>query len=93
MAAPLFRIKGEAIRQGQYAPHFALHLLFKDLNLALAEAGRARVSLPVTAAAREAFCGAMARGLGNRDIAALYLEAAQRAGLKPKEGAISEAPA
>lgn len=71
MAAPMYRTKGEAIANGNFASQFPVHLLFKDLSLALEAAGQVRVPLSQTAATRESFNGAMARGLENEDMAAV----------------------
>lgn len=71
LGAPLFRMKGEAILSGDFAKHFPLDLLFKDLDLVQDAAGRARVPLPQTAAVREATSAARAAGHGDEDMAAL----------------------
>ncbi len=70
-SCPLFRVKGAAIGQGDFSKNFPVDLLFKDLNLVLAEAGKLGVPLPMTAAAREAFSSARAMGLGDEDMAAV----------------------
>ncbi len=71
MAAPMFQVKGKAITEGNYAKQFPVSLVFKDLNLVLEAAGRLHIPLPQTAAARECFNGAMARGYGDEDMAAV----------------------
>jgi 3-hydroxyisobutyrate dehydrogenase-like beta-hydroxyacid dehydrogenase len=71
MAAPFYQLKGKAILDGDFTRQFPLHLLFKDLNLALEAARHRHVPLPQTAAVRECFSVAMARGYGDEDIAAV----------------------
>lgn len=71
VACPLFRVKGAAIGGGDFSKNFPVDLLFKDLNLVLAEAGKLGAPLPMTAAAREAFSAARAMGLGDEDMAAV----------------------
>ncbi len=71
MAAPMYQVKGKAIVEGNFVRQFPLHLMFKDLNLVLEAAGRLHIPLPQTAATRECFNGAMARGLRDEDMAAV----------------------
>jgi 3-hydroxyisobutyrate dehydrogenase-like beta-hydroxyacid dehydrogenase len=71
VACPMFSVKGAAIAAGNFEKNFPVELIFKDLNLALQAAGRAHVPMTVTAAAREAFCAAMARGLAGQDMCAV----------------------
>lgn len=56
---------------GDTSPGFTIDLAHKDLSLILGAANSARVSLPVAAAAREAFSGARARGYGSQDFSAM----------------------
>lgn len=71
MAAPMYQVKGKAIAERNFAKQFPVHLVFKDLNLVLEAAGRLHIPLPQTAAARECFNGAMARGYADEDMAAV----------------------
>ncbi len=71
VACPMFSVKGAAIAAGNFEKNFPVELIFKDLNLALQAAGREHVPLPLTAAAREAFSAAMARGFGEQDLCAV----------------------
>jgi 3-hydroxyisobutyrate dehydrogenase-like beta-hydroxyacid dehydrogenase len=71
MAAPMYQLKGKAIEAGNFASQFPVHLMFKDLNLVLDAAGNSHTPLPQTAATRECFNTAMARGLGSNDMAAV----------------------
>lgn len=71
MAAPLFQAKGEMIGRRDFGKQFPVDLLFKDLDLAQAEASAAGVYLPALAAVREATSAARVRGYGDQDMAAL----------------------
>ncbi len=71
MAAPMYQAKGKAIVDGDFTRQFPLHLMFKDLNLVLEAAGKLHIPLPQTAATRECFNSAMARGLRDEDMAAV----------------------
>lgn len=71
MAAPMYQVKGKAIIDGRFDKQFPVHLMFKDLNLVLEAGGALHVPLPQTAAARECFSSAMARGLRDEDMAAV----------------------
>lgn len=82
VTCPMFSAKGTAISSGNFEKNFPVELIFKDLNLALQAAGREHVPLPVTAAAREAFCAAMARGLGEQDMCAVIKVLEETTGLR-----------
>lgn len=69
-ASPYWEFKGKALASRDDAPHFSVDLMHKDLTLALAAAAGERLPLPGTAAIREVYQVARARGLGGRDIAA-----------------------
>jgi 3-hydroxyisobutyrate dehydrogenase-like beta-hydroxyacid dehydrogenase len=81
VASPMFSVKGAAIAAGNFEKNFPVELIFKDLNLALQAAGREYVPLPVTAAAREAFSAAMARGLAGQDMCAVIRVLEEMTGL------------
>ncbi|QIO23246.1 NAD(P)-dependent oxidoreductase [Haloarcula sp. JP-L23] len=68
---PLFAGKGAAIADDDFESRFPVDYQFKDLSLALARAGDIGVPLSQTAAAREAFSAARARGYGDEDMAAV----------------------
>ncbi|MFC7044373.1 NAD(P)-dependent oxidoreductase [Halobacteriaceae archaeon GCM10025711] len=87
VAAPLLTAKGEAIRDGDFAPQFPVDLLFKDLDLVLDAAGDAEVPLPATAATREAVNGARALGHGDEDMAAVVRFLEETAGVQVRDGA------
>jgi len=71
LGSPLFKIKGQAISEGNYTKNFPVDLIFKDLNLVLHEAGKVGTPLPLASATREAYSGTVGLGLGNEDMAAL----------------------
>lgn len=69
-SGPFVPGKLPVIESGCYEPaHFALHLMEKDLGLALAEV--AFGPLPVSGAAYAAYGGARAAGLGHLDVSAV----------------------
>jgi len=68
---PMFKLKGQNILRQDFAKAFPIDLLFKDLNLALEAGGKIGLPLMQTAAAREAFCGAIGLELGDLDMSAL----------------------
>jgi len=72
LSAPLFKVKGGVIREGDFTKQFPVDLVFKDLNLALEAAGRQGQALHATAAVRELFAAARGAGLGDEDLAAVY---------------------
>ncbi len=72
LAAPMYQVKGRAIRDEDYEKQFPVDLVFKDLNLALEAAGRQGQPLHTTAAVRELFSAAHGAGLGDEDLAAVY---------------------
>ncbi|XP_039845658.1 glyoxylate/succinic semialdehyde reductase 1-like isoform X1 [Panicum virgatum] len=55
IANPMFKLKGPAMLQGSYSPAFPLKHQQKDMRLALALGDENAVSMPVSAAANEAF--------------------------------------
>lgn len=71
MAAPMFQLKGKAIIENDFSRQFPVQLIFKDLNLVLEAARHLHVPLPQTAATRECFSVAMARGYQDEDMAAV----------------------
>lgn len=54
-----------------YSPHFSIKHLFKDVQLALRVANQLGIHIPSTSAAGNALHGALNRGLGELDVAAL----------------------
>ncbi|XP_020571463.1 glyoxylate/succinic semialdehyde reductase 1-like [Phalaenopsis equestris] len=72
IANPMFKLKGAAMIQGSYPPAFPLKHQQKDMRLALALGDENAVSMPVAAAANEAFKRARNVGLGDLDFSAVY---------------------
>ncbi|OMO89517.1 6-phosphogluconate dehydrogenase, NADP-binding protein [Corchorus olitorius] len=72
IANPMFRGKGPAMLQDNYSPAFPLKHQQKDMRLALALGDENAVSMPVAAAANEAFKKARSMGLGDLDFSAVF---------------------
>ncbi|XVE78245.1 hypothetical protein DITRI_Ditri13aG0129000 [Diplodiscus trichospermus] len=71
IANPMFRGKGPAMLQDNYSPAFPLKHQQKDMRLALSLGDENSVSMPVAAAANEAFKAARSMGLGDLDFSAV----------------------
>lgn len=69
-ASPYWDFKGKALAARDFTTHFSVDLMHKDLTLAMAQAEALQVPLPGTAAIREVYQMARARGLGSRDVVA-----------------------
>ncbi len=82
---PLFSIKGENIAAGDFEPRFPVAYQFKDLSLALDRAGEIDVPLSQTAAAREAFNAAKARGYGWEDMASVIKPLEETVGVEVRD--------
>ncbi|KAA8550488.1 hypothetical protein F0562_002172 [Nyssa sinensis] len=72
IANPMFKLKGPTMIQNSYSPAFPLKHQQKDMRLALALGDENAVSMPVAAAANEAFKKARSMGLGDLDFSAVY---------------------
>ncbi|CAK9137488.1 unnamed protein product [Ilex paraguariensis] len=72
IANPMFRMKGPTMIQENYSTAFPLKHQQKDMRLALALGDENAVSMPVAAAANEAFKKARSMGLGDLDFSAVY---------------------
>ncbi|CAN6719954.1 hypothetical protein ACFX13_013893 [Malus domestica] len=72
IANPMFRLKGPTMIQGSHSPAFPLKHQQKDMRLALALGDETATSMPVAAAANEAFKKARSMGLGDLDFSAVY---------------------
>lgn len=72
IANPMFKLKGPAMIQEKYPPAFPLKHQQKDMRLALALGDEVEVSMPVAAAANEAFKKARSLGLSDQDFSAVY---------------------
>ncbi|MBA0560493.1 hypothetical protein Golob_017386 [Gossypium lobatum] len=68
IANPMFRGKGPEMLKDNYSPAFPLKHQQKDMRLALALGDQHAVSMPVAAAANEAFKKARSMGLGDLDF-------------------------
>lgn len=72
LAAPVYQVKGQAMREGRFEKQFPVDLVFKDLNLVLDAAGRHGQPLHATSAVRELYSAARGAGLGDQDLAAVH---------------------
>jgi len=72
VANPMFKMKGPSMLQGSYNPAFPLKHQQKDMRLALSLGDENAVSMPVAAAANEAFKKARSLGLGDLDFSAVH---------------------
>lgn len=72
MANPMFKMKGPSMLKNSYSPAFPLKHQQKDMRLALALGDETAVSMPVAAAANEAFKKARSMGLGDLDFSAVH---------------------
>jgi 3-hydroxyisobutyrate dehydrogenase-like beta-hydroxyacid dehydrogenase len=64
-------LKLPAMLTGEYAPHFALKHMFKDVQLGIELANKLELSVPATSAIGGAMYGAVMKGLGDLDYAAV----------------------
>ena len=69
--SPYFDFKGKAILERDFAPHFTVDLMHKDLSLFLDNAAAHKVPTPTAASLRETYNFARATGHGGQDIAAV----------------------
>ncbi|MBF0381597.1 MAG: NAD(P)-dependent oxidoreductase [Magnetococcales bacterium] len=72
MAAPMVKLKGDAIAANDFSPHFPLRHLNKDIRLVLQEAAQCNANLPVGLQLGDILNSAENQGLGDEDICALY---------------------
>jgi 3-hydroxyisobutyrate dehydrogenase len=80
LASPYAVAKSEAMIAGDFAPGFPLRLAFKDTALALDAAREHELELPLTVAVEGRWNGAISRGHGDDDLAAIITEATRRNG-------------
>jgi 3-hydroxyisobutyrate dehydrogenase len=71
--APYAELKGSEMIAEEFPPSFSLKLALKDANLALAAARRVGVDLPVAQSVAEELERALELGLGDEDVAAVYV--------------------
>lgn len=69
-ASPYWDAKGKAIDARDFATHFSIDLMHKDLSLATQTGLKLGVPMPGTSAIREVYQLARAQGLGEKDIVA-----------------------
>jgi 3-hydroxyisobutyrate dehydrogenase-like beta-hydroxyacid dehydrogenase len=82
-AAPAYQYYGDAIAKQRYEPPgFRLSLTLKDLRLALAAADEVSAPMPLADVVHESLLEAVARGDGERDLAAVAKVSMRRAGLE-----------
>jgi 3-hydroxyisobutyrate dehydrogenase-like beta-hydroxyacid dehydrogenase len=74
--------KGPKIAEGNFEPTFSMDNLLKDLRLVDVQRKKARLTLPVFAAALERYTAASNFGDGGRDYSAIALEIQRLNGLK-----------
>lgn len=86
LAAPLVRLKTDAVLRRDFEPHFSVKHMAKDLALALDEAAGCNMPLPVTAIVNGMYQAARAHSLDEQDFAALVTVVEQLAGLPPEPG-------
>lgn len=72
VANPMFKMKGPSMIKNNYSPAFPLKHQQKDMRLALALGDENAVSMPLAAAANEAFKKARSMGLGDLDFSAVH---------------------
>ena len=71
--APYVQVKGRAMVDGQFAPAFRLAAVVKDLDLMLEATEPTGYSPGLVPVLRRSFSAAVDRGLGDEDMAAIYL--------------------
>ncbi|WP_123041593.1 NAD(P)-dependent oxidoreductase [Cohnella candidum] len=81
--APLFQAKKGMLLQEEFPPAFALKLMTKDLKLAADEAVRRNLPLPVVSTVLNTYLAANANGKGELDLASVYLQLKEMAGMGP----------
>ncbi|CAI0459370.1 unnamed protein product [Linum tenue] len=72
IATPMFKGKGPNMIKSNFSPAFPLKHQQKDMRLALALGDENAVSMPIAAAANEAFKKARSMGLGDLDFSAVH---------------------
>ena len=88
LRSPVYENYGKIIAEERFEPAgFKLRHGLKDARLALAAADAVDVALPIAGLVREHYLGAIARGWGDIDWAALARVSAVEAGLEPASAA------
>jgi len=70
--SPIFRLIADRMTAGDYTPNFLLPLMAKDLRYAVAEGEQHSLKLTTAAAALDLFNQAIAAGLGDKDMSAVF---------------------
>src|SRR6185437_15821389 len=81
-ACPAYQIYGRAIAQQRFRPAgFTVELGLKDIDLVLRTAADSTTPLPLAGLLHDRFLAAVAKGRGELDWSAVWLESAENAGL------------
>lgn len=80
--SPYFDFKGEALLKRDFATHFSIDLMHKDLSLFLDNAALNKVPTPTAASLKETYNLARAAGKGDQDITAVITAYEDLAGTK-----------
>jgi 3-hydroxyisobutyrate dehydrogenase-like beta-hydroxyacid dehydrogenase len=80
--SPYYDFKGKALLGRDFATHFSIDLMHKDLSLFLDNAASYRVPTPAAATMRETYNVARAAGKGSMDITAVITAYEELAGVK-----------
>jgi 3-hydroxyisobutyrate dehydrogenase-like beta-hydroxyacid dehydrogenase len=83
--------KGPRILARDFQPFFRLVLMNKDLQLALEEAHRQRVSMPAVAATKQLFSAAVAGGQADEDMCSVIRQLEQASGVVVAAGGSAKA--
>lgn len=78
MDSPMFQTKKTLWANTQFPPAFALKHAAKDLNLACNELQQTKLKLPAVETATQQYQAAVKDGLGEQDVAGIYLSLAQK---------------
>jgi 3-hydroxyisobutyrate dehydrogenase len=70
--SPIFRLLADRMTAGDYTPNFLLRLMAKDLRYAVAEGEQHSLKLTTASAALDLFNQAIAAGLGDKDMSAVF---------------------
>ncbi len=89
--ASLTDFKAPFIFKGDFTPYFPLKWMHKDLELAMEAAYAQGVAMPTTAAAKEVYGAAKAKGQGERDYAAVITFLEDIAGVKVRTSGADKA--
>lgn len=81
MNTPFFQLKRQMYQDNEFPAAFMLALMHKDLGLIADQVAQRHLELPLTAATGKSFEEAMALGLGQQDLAAVYAAIKKKSGL------------